>query len=394
MYTELASDKYTLRRQGKVEQLEVERDTYRAGAWEPPALAEAAETSEYTRSRLEQFDWEMRCGVLPVRDDITGSVYDVVCLNRDFREYPGWEEHNALFVSMPFTSSFSTEQGTGALWQISQRFPRNLVIAVGNEGTSDVRVHPDWLHNSDLFTLTGIRHQCLHEALREHGGLDEGGMPVMGIDVIGQSMGAMFSSELAKYLQQNHIYGTPVERAVLTAPPINYTGTLKMAHDLLKQEAGSLWRSSSQERARVTNHMSRHVLPQILGKEAARKMLGRQEVHNARVLHRLAAISAQAHIRAEDLDGTGVQTTFITGSEDVLSPPRDFLASKRATPADSPASPGLRAIIASGEKHSNWLLDEVLCGRVIETALRWENMVSREENGEPVPETLNVTETY
>lgn len=374
MHAGLMPDRYVLSRQGDVQQLEIGCDSYQSYSGEPPELKNALESSEEDQARLRQFDTEVRNGALTVTESITGSVYGVACLNQDFREYPGWEDRNAMLVSLPFTSSVSADQGREALWQISQRFPRNLVIAVGNEGTPDVRINREWLRK-DLQELTDIRHQCLHEALREHGAVDENDMPRLGIDLVGQSMGAMFSLELAKHLQQKHVYGTPVERAILISPPVNYCNTLQLANDVLRQETGSLLRSDPEERARIINHLNEHILPWILGKDAVRKLLGGEEVLNIRALHHLTKIIAQTHMRAEDLDGTGVDMTFIAGSEDKLSPPDDFLESKRSAYSDSGASKSIRAIIASNEKHSNWLLNEMLCGRVIETAFRWDEMV-------------------
>ncbi len=258
------------------------------------------------------------------------GIYYTYHFNRD-RYDP---EANLITFFHPLGSSPSTRHGQRMLWQLRQRFPDNLILAIGSEGTPDARVH-----DLDPDNLARLRTQLIEDTRQEY--LSGGSTPT---DLIGQSFGGLLAHEVAEHM---HGDNQPVGRLALLSASFRSTRTLQFLSQLTRQEAKGVW-----------THRN---VPELT-------QLGRYAIElTSRTTRRLPLYYKLLRYIAEsepDLNTVSSETDII-----VVGGEHDAVAYTGATDAPGTRVPDLRVTVAR-DAHSTFLIDNAFCGHVLETALR------------------------
>lgn len=311
----------------------------------PDSFTETLELGETDPERELQFQREMELpyGISYLEDEYA-SRYNMYFLNEDCVN----NGENPIVYLSPLTSSPSQEQGRKALWQLSQRFPKRPIIAIGNDGTSDVKKTCINSERSSETTSFAVLHG-IEEMLKEWED-----RPAE-IDLIGQSMGAVMAFEAANHMQEFDP-DLKVDNLVLVEPPVESTGATELTRRMGYQEIKNMiLHSSWKKRARLLGHVATNVAPRIMSKDVSA---------NVRTYKRQVQYTAETPVQAAYLK-EGIDASFITGEGDKLARFYDFLA------GGSPSSMNhIKGLTVKGkEGHSDFLLNDESFGKAVEAVM-------------------------
>lgn len=266
----------------------------------------------------------------PEERTVPGGAYRLYHFNRD-RYDP---ESNLVAFFHPLGSSPSTRHGRQMAWQLRQRFPDNLIVAIGSEGTPDARTQ-DGL---DPDHLASLRKQFIDDTRQAY--MSGENAPT---DLIGQSFGGLLAHEVAEHMHGN---GQPVEHLALLSASFKSTRTVQFLSRLARQEAQGAWRHRN---TRELTQLGRYAV-ELTSRSARRFPL----------YYNLLRYITESE---PDLDNVNPDTDII-----VVGGEHDTIAYTGAEQAPDTRAPDLHITVAR-DAHSTFLIDSAFCGHVLETAI-------------------------
>ena len=287
------------------------------------------QTTEQWRSFQNELAEPLLC-----QEPYTDSLYKIYRFNQD--RYDPKEPIIGLFHA--FGSSPKTRQGYEICWELRQRFPNSLIIAIGSEGTSDVTVSRRWLNLASHETLALIRRYCLDQAREWH--QVPGSTP---LNLVGQSYGGIMAYEITRPRQGYH--DETIQRIALLATPSNPMRTRRFVTDLTRQEFRVVVRRSARN--------------ELVGMSKNAAEISPRNLHTGSTQKKLLSLIASSRVDVELLDPK-TDITICAGEYDAIS--------RYDQSETSVHGSNLRHVIVEGDVHSDFLSDTAFCGHLIETA--------------------------
>lgn len=285
-------------------------------------------STAYTEAELAAFHAEL---TTPIHhcDPITGSDYRIYAFNQD-----RYNPHQGMAIFFhAIGSSPHTRQGYEAVRELRKRLPNQLLIAIGSEGTDDVRTSRQWHERANHATLAAVRHNCI-EHVRSHLKMPQ----QTPLHFIGQSYGGIIAYETCRLAQEQ--VQLHVKQLSLLATPNRARRSINFLSRLITQEAIGFARNGLPQKI---SHLSSHateVMPR--GMRAA-------------ITHwSLIRIIAQSEL---DLDRIDPRTRVL-----MCAGEKDHIA---RTPRLETTPPNQQHFIVRGNYHSDMLLDAPFCAEVV-----------------------------
>ena len=267
------------------------------------------------------------------QDPITESLFKIYSFNQE-RFDPNLPTITLLHA---FGSSPTTRQGHEMGWELRQRFPNNLIIAIGSEGTKDVVVSRNWLNIADHITLASARRHCI-EYTRAHYNIKRS----TPLSLVGQSYGGILAYEVAKDIHST--YGIKVDKLALLATPSSPMRTSRFVTGLTRQELKVVLRRTTSNELLGMSKSAAEILP--------------KDLHTGSTQKKLVSLIASAKVDIDTLD-PNIEITIYSGEFDTIS--RFDLYS-----SDKQNRENVKQIIIEGDVHSDFLSDTRFCGNLID----------------------------
>ena len=267
------------------------------------------------------------------QDPITESLYKIYSFNQE-RFDP---TQPTIVLLHAFGSSPTTRQGHEIGWELRQRFPKNLIIAIGSEGTKDVVVSREWLNIAGHTTLADIRRHCIHYA-RAHYDIKR----TTPVNLVGQSYGGILAYEVASSIHSG--YGVKVDRLALLATPSKPMRTSRFVTGLTRQELRVVLRRTTSNELFGMSKNAAEILP--------------KDLHTGSTQRKLLSLIASAEVDIERLDPS-IDITICSGEYDIIS--RFDLNNSSVKNRKN-----IEQIIVEGDVHSDFLSDTRFCGSLID----------------------------
>lgn len=223
--------------------------------------------SERYRYNPEDIDLQGKLYRIPYGEGEYSSSHKVRVFNKDNVD----NGENAIVVLGPWNARLESEpdgvDDTGfekkngwyfeAVQEVVRQFPDRVVIAIGNEGTTDVAtVGLDSEYSPETTPFATIH--CVEEIFDM---LWED--PPTKFDIIAKSKGNITGVQMVRCLRELHPY-LRVDNFVMEAPTLEAMSGFKLALKVLRQESAVFFQSPREEQKRLLGFVATKMIPEAI----------------------------------------------------------------------------------------------------------------------------------
>lgn len=246
-----------------------------------------------------------------------------------FNQYRFDPQNNMVVVCPALGESVRTNNGELA-WHLSQQFPDNLVVFLGNEGTPDGQVKRSWFNRPDVGPedIAWPRIEAIEKAREDYGVSSESGL-----HLIARSWGSVPAYHIIAESEQCAGFSDDspyVESATFMARPAQGNSSTRIAGRTIFQEVSDTRNQETREKLLLGRHAveiifrnarQSHAYPKLLSMIADSRLDMSQINERTRIGVYYGEKDWVAQPTAEELAQTAGNVSFTLLKNDVHSPP-------------------------------------------------------------------------